>query len=112
MTARYLALGVVASAFVGGLFWYQIGLAQTVPAVLASWLVGVNTAAFALYGFDKRRAVRQGRRVPEAALLALAATGGSIGAYAGMGFFRHKTLKGSFRTLFWLIVMCQVVLIV
>ena len=66
--------------------------------------------AFTFVGLDKRRAVLQGRRVPEATLLFLAAAGGSVGTFAGMEVFRHKTVKGSFRTLFWLIVFAQVVL--
>jgi uncharacterized membrane protein YsdA (DUF1294 family) len=112
MTTRYLVLSLIASALVGGLCWYGFGWDGTWPAVVCAWLIGANAVAFALYGFDKRRAVVQGRRVPETALLSLAAAGGSIGAYAGMGFFRHKTLKGSFRALFWLIVSAQVVLLV
>jgi uncharacterized membrane protein YsdA (DUF1294 family) len=111
MTTRYIALSLIAAALIGGLCWYGIGGDRTTPSVVASWLIGVNAVAFALYGVDKRRAVVQGRRVPEAALLSLAAAGGSIGAYAGMGFFRHKTLKGGFRALFWLIVVAQVVLV-
>src|SRR5437879_5721388 len=100
MTARYLTVGLLTAAAFGGLFWYELGWAVTTPAVLCSWIVGANAAAFLFYGLDKRRAVRQGWRVPEAVLLTLAASGGSLGAYAGMSFFRHKTLKGSFRTLY------------
>jgi uncharacterized membrane protein YsdA (DUF1294 family) len=111
MTARYVALGLLTAAALGGLFWHQLGWAVTTAAVVCSWLVGVNAAAFVFYGLDKRRAVRQGARVPETALLTLAAAGGSLGAYAGMGLFRHKTITGSFRALFWLIVAAQLVLL-
>jgi uncharacterized membrane protein YsdA (DUF1294 family) len=78
---------------------------------LAGWLVAVNATAFAYYGFDKARARRGGRRVPELVLHGLALLGGSLGAYAGMRLFRHKTLKGRFRVVFWLIVAAQVVLV-
>jgi uncharacterized membrane protein YsdA (DUF1294 family) len=79
--------------------------------VLGLWLVGVNPTAFGFYGFDKARARSGGGRVPEIVLHALALAGGSIGAFAGMKVFRHKTVKGSFRVFFWLIVLVQSVLI-
>jgi len=44
-------------------------------------------------------------------LLALAYTGGSLGALAGMYLFHHKTSKARFQARFWLIVALQVVLI-
>lgn len=74
---------------------------------LAAWLVAVNPVAFGYYGFDKLQARRGGRRVPERVLFGLALVGGSLGAYAGMELFRHKTIKGSFRLVFWLIVALQ-----
>jgi uncharacterized membrane protein YsdA (DUF1294 family) len=83
----------------------------TVAKALAAWLAGVNVTAFAYYGFDKGRARKGGRRVPEAVLHGLAVAGGSIGAYAGMRVFRHKTVKGQFRLLFWIIVVFQVLLV-
>jgi uncharacterized membrane protein YsdA (DUF1294 family) len=83
----------------------------TLAKALAVWLVGVNLTAFAYYGFDKGRARKGGRRVPESVLHALAIAGGSVGAYAGMRVFRHKTVKGQFRLLFWIIVAVQVLLV-
>ena len=59
--------------------------------ILAIYLVLINIAAFAAYGMDKRKAKRNEWRTPESVLLLLAAVGGSVGAYAGMQFFRHKT---------------------
>lgn len=59
--------------------------------ILAIYLVLINIAAFAAYGMDKRKAKRNEWRTPESVLLLLAAAGGSVGAYAGMQFFRHKT---------------------
>lgn len=61
------------------------------------YLVLINCAAFALMGIDKRRAVRHAWRIPEKTLFASAIAGGSIGAIAGMRFFRHKTKHWSFR---------------
>ena len=62
-----------------------------------AWLLGVNLAAFAMFGFDKGVAGSESTRVPESVLLTLAATGGVIGVLGGMRFFRHKTRKGSFQ---------------
>jgi len=78
---------------------------------LAAWLVSVNLVTFAYYGYDKSCARAASRRVPEAVLHGLAFAGGSLGAYAGMELFRHKTIKGSFRIFFWFIVVMQLLLI-
>ena len=60
-------------------------------AALLLYLAAVNVVAFAVYGADKRRAKKGKRRVPEKTLFLLAAIGGSVGAWAGMYAFRHKT---------------------
>ena len=59
---------------------------------LLGYLALVNLIAFAVYGADKRRAKKdKRRRVPEKTLFLLALIGGSVGAWAGMYTFRHKT---------------------
>ena len=70
--------------------------AHTAAAVL---LAALNLASFALYGADKRRAVRGGRRIPERTLLLSAALFGGAGALAGMYVFRHKTKHVKFTVL-------------
>ena len=60
-------------------------------AALLLYLAAVNVIAFAVYGADKRRAKKERRRVPEKTLFLLALIGGSVGAWAGMYTFRHKT---------------------
>jgi uncharacterized membrane protein YsdA (DUF1294 family) len=59
-------------------------------------LVVLNVVSFALFGIDKRRAVRGSRRISENALLLSALVSGTIGAWAGVFVFRHKTRKLSF----------------
>lgn len=52
---------------------------------------------FTLYGWDKRQARRDKRRIQEKTLHRLAAFGGWPGAILGQQYFRHKTVKASFR---------------
>ena len=56
----------------------------------------MNLLTFLLYGIDKRSARYDLRRIPEKVLLGIAAIGGSLGAFAGMRLFRHKTRKAKF----------------
>src|SRR5690349_18553156 len=66
-----------------------------VSAVVA-YVLGLGLSTFLIYGYDKLRAVRGGRRVPESALLALSLIGGALGGWAGMLVWRHKTQHASF----------------
>lgn len=77
--------------------------------VLGVWLLCVNITTFTYYGYDKFQAVHGGRRVPEFVLHIFAIIGGCLGAYIGMWAFRHKTIKGAFRIVFWFIVVIQIV---
>ncbi|MEM9703364.1 MAG: DUF1294 domain-containing protein, partial [Planctomycetota bacterium] len=65
------------------------------------WLALVEAAfsalAFPLQGWDKWRAGRGGRRVPEAALHLIELLGGWPGALIGRRLFRHKTVKVKYR---------------
>ncbi len=107
----HLSIGVLVAAAAAGLLWGGFSQSWTWQALLATWLVGINLTALGYYGFDKVRARRASQRVPEAALHLLALLGGSVGAYAGMQLFRHKTVKGRFQFFFWSIVILQVGLI-
>ena len=68
-------------------------------------LIAINVIAFAVYGLDKKRAIHDEWRIPEATLLTLAAAFGSVGALFGMYTFRHKTRKIAFRIGFPLILI-------
>ncbi len=66
------------------------------PEIMLYYLLGINFAAFVLYGIDKQKA-RMGRwRIPESVLILMAVLGGGAGAYAGMLLFHHKTRKPLF----------------
>ena len=68
-------------------------------------VVVLSLVSFVVYGFDKRRAQTDGRRVPENRLHLMALFGGWPGALMGQRVFRHKTQKLVFRIMFWLCVM-------
>jgi uncharacterized membrane protein YsdA (DUF1294 family) len=61
------------------------------------YLVIMNAAAFFMMRSDKIRAIHnRRRRIPERKLLGVSAMGGSLGGYAAMRMFRHKTKHASF----------------
>lgn len=71
----------------------------------AGWLTAISLLSFAIYGFDKRRAVKEGQRTPEAVLHLLGLLGGWPGAFLGQRVFRHKTAKVRFQIVFWFTVL-------
>ncbi len=80
--------------------------------VYAAVLAVMSVLTFILYGIDKRRAVRQEWRVPEATLLLCSFLGGGAGALLGMHVFHHKTRKWKFRILVPLFLLLQCALFV
>ena len=61
------------------------------------YFIVVNFIGFVLMGIDKRKAIKNAFRIPEATLFSVAAVGGSFGAILGMILFRHKTKHWSFK---------------
>ena len=74
------------------------------------YLAIINISTFLLYGLDKWKAQKGRRRIPEKTLLGVAVAGGSVGAYCGMWFFRHKTKKPKFYIGVPMIMATQIVL--
>lgn len=60
------------------------------------YLAAVNLAGFLLMGLDKWKARHKKWRVPEKTLFGAAIAGGSLGVWAGMYAFRHKTRHWQF----------------
>ena len=60
------------------------------------YLAVINAVGFGIFGYDKWCAVHRQWRVPEKTLIAAALLGGSVGAYAGMKVFLHKTRHPKF----------------
>jgi uncharacterized membrane protein YsdA (DUF1294 family) len=70
---------------------------KPLDSLALAWFAAVSGAAFLAFGFDKLRAARSGRRVPESFLVLLGALGGWFGGLLGMNVFRHKTAKWTFK---------------
>ena len=78
--------------------------------IFLSYLVLANLVAFAMYGIDKRRAIKNKWRIPEKRLLLAALLGGAFGALWGMILFHHKTKKARFFLMVPVLFVLQVVL--
>ena len=58
---------------------------------IAAYLIFLNLVGFLIMGEDKRRAKMHRSRISERMLFLVSILGGSIGTWAGMYVFRHKT---------------------
>lgn len=76
------------------------------------YLLAVNIVTFLLYGIDKYKAKKGKWRISEATLLTMDAIGGSIGAWAGMRLWHHKTMHKKFKYGIPVIIILQVALAV
>ena len=77
--------------------------------IVVVYLVLINVVTFITFGVDKSRARKHAWRIPEKTLIFLAIIGGSVGAIAGMYFFRHKTRHWYFVIGMPLILILQIV---
>ena len=75
------------------------------------YLSAINVVTFALFGLDKYNARKGNRRIREVTLMAMAALGGSVGAWMGMRLWHHKTKHRKFRYGIPLILLLQIALI-
>ena len=76
------------------------------------YLLAVNSLTFLLYGIDKYKAKKGRWRISEATLLTMAAIGGSIGAWAGMRTWHHKTMHKKFKYGIPVTIIMQIALVV
>jgi uncharacterized membrane protein YsdA (DUF1294 family) len=83
------------------------------PLLIAAitYLAVMNLYAFALMHSDKKRAVKNARRIPESRLFAAALLGGSLGSIFGMHVFRHKTRHLRFKIGLPLILTLQIAVV-
>ena len=96
------------AGFTATLWWVMTSHQHDWWLWLVHWLFAVNVVTFAYYGIDKWLAKKPWFRVPELVLHMLSAVGGSPAALLAMWAFRHKTIKPSFRILFYGIVLVQI----
>lgn len=80
-------------------------------ALAPAWFVSINVATLAAWIWDKHRSVRDGRRIPEAALLGMAAIGGTVGAVLGVFVLGHKRRKPKFLVSLGVITATQLIII-
>lgn len=59
--------------------------------IILIYLLIINLVGFFIMFIDKSRAVHKEWRIPEKTLMFVSLIGGSIGMFAGMHIFRHKT---------------------
>ncbi|MBO7053873.1 MAG: DUF1294 domain-containing protein [Bacteroidales bacterium] len=85
---------------------------ETSTSIIIFYLLAINIVAFIAFGVDKYKAKRDKWRIPESTLLTMAVLGGSIGALAGMRFWRHKTLHDKFRIGIPVIIVLQIVAVI
>ena len=76
------------------------------------YLLFINIITFMMYGIDKLKAKKGKWRISEATLLMMAMVGGSIGAWAGMQIWHHKTMHKKFRYGIPTIIIMQIALVV
>jgi uncharacterized membrane protein YsdA (DUF1294 family) len=68
----------------------------------------MSAITFIAYGWDKHRAVRSTRRIPEHTLHLLELLGGWPGALLAQRHFHHKWRKTSYMLVFWAIVALHI----
>lgn len=78
--------------------------------IVRLYLLVMIVITFIVCGIDKFAARKQMRRVPEKTLFLLSALGGSVGMFAGMLTFRHKTQHWYFKFGIPAIIVAQVAL--
>lgn len=66
-------------------------LKENLYIILIAYLLIMSIITYCFYVSDKKRAIRQDRRIPEKTLLILSLVGGAIGGYLAMLTVRHKT---------------------
>ncbi len=100
------ALGLLfAGVFLG--FVAVAAMVGKLPLLLVGLYVLASLVTFAAYALDKSAAQKNQWRTQESTLHLFALLGGWPGAMAAQQILRHKSIKGSFRFVFWLTVIAN-----
>ena len=97
------------------LFLGAIGVSVMIdrlPAIIAMAYAVLSLLTFVAYAIDKSAARRGAWRTKEGTLHMLALAGGWPGALIAQQTLRHKSKKTSFRTVFWITVLINCVVLV
>lgn len=86
-----------------------LAAAGRLPLLVPWFYLGASLLSIAVYALDKSAAVAGRRRTPENTLHLLALVGGWPGALFAQQWLRHKSRKTSFRVVFWLTVVLNIV---
>ena len=78
---------------------------------LIIYLIVMNIIGIAVMGADKSKAKKGVWRIPEKTLFFVSMIGGSIGTWAGMYLFRHKTKHWYFVIGMPLILIIQIIVV-
>ncbi len=78
--------------------------------IILGYLAFVNLMALMMFGIDKSKARRGGRRISEAGLFMISFVGGAVGGLLGMLLFRHKTQKLGFKAMMFIIILINIYL--
>ncbi|SDC14046.1 Uncharacterized membrane protein YsdA, DUF1294 family [Sanguibacter gelidistatuariae] len=100
-----MPLGVSAGAVAA------LGTVWTVPSWTAWVYAAMSLLTFVVYAKDKAAARGRRWRTPESTLHLLSLLGGWPGALLAQQVLRHKTIKVSFRAVFWCTVVANLVLL-
>ena len=78
---------------------------------LWAYLIAINLTTLMLYAYDKAVAGSGAVRVPERILHAAELFGGTPAGFIGQRVMHHKSAKGSYQRVFWLIVVAQALIV-
>ena len=84
---------------------------NTAWTILLIAVAVLNLICFFLMRYDKQCAKKGKRRVPERVLFLSAGCFGALGGVAAMQLFRHKTKHRSFRIVFPLLLVLQLLIL-
>lgn len=80
---------------------------HTAAVFIAAYFIIINIVGFAAAYADKQKAKRGEHRISEPTLFFISLIGGSVGMFAAMKKFRHKTKQKRFMIGIPLMIVCQ-----
>lgn len=109
LRAKVNTLGPAAKAFFTSAIFLLVVTTlvalQLIPFALLWLYLGLSLLSFLQYALDKHAARNDRRRTPENTLHLVALAGGWPGALFAQQVLRHKSVKTSFRIVFWFTVL-------